>query len=808
MFKNLLKYSLRALSRQKAHVAINIIGLTVGMVCSIIIALFIIHELSFDKFNEKKDRIYRVILNGKLGGQEVKVTYTAAPIGPTMKNEFPEVEDFLRMNNWDETIIRYGERSFTENHFIEADSTFFNFFSIPLTRGNAEEVLSEPHTLVLTLSAAKRIFGDEDPINKMLKIGTDTVFYRVTGIMEEVPESAHFAANIVSSFMTNPRANDDQWLSNSFSTYVLLHPGASPLSAEARIPDMIVKYVGPILQSFLGITVEEFFSQGNKYSMFLQPLEKVHLDPTIEQAFKPANDPKYLLIFGSIGILIIFIAAFNFMNLATAQAARRAKEVGIKKVSGSTRNQLMGQFLTESVVLSLASLVLALIVTAIILPYFNNLLEIKMKADLFGNWYKIPLLLAIAIIIGIMAGSYPAFYLSSFNPYMVLKGGQVKGRNSGRLRNLLVILQFAISIILIIGTTIMFRQLQFMQNKELGFNKDNVMVLKRADAIGDHIKSFKDDLLKIPGVMYVSASTAVPGHNNNNNGYRVQGRPEESFLLQTNWVDYDYLETYGIKLESGRFFDKSYATDKEASIINKCAVNHYQFTDPFGIRFVVPMGDTPEDLQTRAVIGVVDDFHFESLRTRIGPYIMHFKDERNNWGYISIRLSPETGPATLTEIEKVWASYTSNDPIQYFFMDKDLQRLYKEERQNSKLAVMFTILGILVASLGLFGLTSYTVQQRTKEIGVRKTFGASVYNIWYLIAREILILITISAILAIPLAFWIADNWLQNYEYRINLSPFDFLVGFLIAIIIAILTISYRAIRTAQMNPVISLRYE
>jgi putative ABC transport system permease protein len=808
MFNNLLKYSLRALGRQKAHVAINIIGLSLGMVCSMVIALFIIHELSYDKFNEKKDRIYRVILNGKLGGQEVKVTYTASPIGPTMKNEFPEVEDFLRMNNWDETIVRYEERSFTEEHFIEADSSFFDFFSIALIRGNVKDALNEPHTLVLTESAAKRIFGEEDPINKMLRVSTDTVMYRVTGIMEEVPETAHFAANIVSSFMTNPRANDDQWLSNSFSTYVLLHPGATPQTAEARIPEMIVKYVGPILQSFLGVTVEEFFSQGNKYNMFLQPLDKIHLDPTIEQAFKPANDPKYLLIFGSIGVLIIIIAAFNFMNLATAQAARRAKEVGIKKVNGSTRDQLVSQFLTESVILSLISLLIAVFVTIFILPYFNNLLEIKMKLALFSDWYRIPVLLLISIIIGIMAGGYPAFYLSSFSPYMVLKGGAVKGHNSGRLRNLLVILQFAISIILIVGTMIMFRQLQYMQNKELGFDKENVMVINRADAIGSHIKSFKDELLKIPGVMSAASSTAVPGHNNNNNGYRVQGRSEESFLLQTNWVDHDYLETYGIKLASGRFFDRSYSTDKDACIINECAVNHYQFTDPFEIRFIVPTGDTPDDFVIKPVIGVVNDFHFESLRTRIGPYIMHFKDEENNWGYVSIRLSPEADQSTLGEIEKIWASFTSNDPIQYFFMDKDLERLYREERQNSKLAVMFTILGILVASLGLFGLTSFTVQQRTKEIGVRKTFGASVYNIWYLIAKEILILITISAVLAIPFAYWIADNWLQNYEYRIHLHPLDFLAGFIIAILIAIMTISYRAIRTAQMNPVISLRYE
>lgn len=807
MIKNLLKYSFRALSRQKAHVVINITGLMVGMVCSMIIALFIIHELSYDRFNEKKDRIYRVILQGKMGGQEVRVTYTASPIGPTMKNEYPEVEDFLRMNPWDETIIRYGEQSFTEKRFMEADSSFFSFFSIPLIRGNAKDVLNEPYTLVLSKSTAEKIFGKEDPVNKMLKVGTDTTLYRVTGIMGEIPDNAHFSANIISSFMTNPRANDDQWLSNSFSTYVLLYPGASPQAAEARIPGMIVKYVGPVLQAFLGITIDEFIAQGNKYSMYLQPLVKVHLDPTIEQAMKPANDPKYLWIFGSIGILIIIIAAFNFMNLATAQAARRAKEVGIKKVSGSTRHQLMSQFLAESVILSLIAMILAIVVTLLILPYFNNLLGIGMRADLL-TWYKIPLLFLIALVIGILAGSYPAFYLSSFSPYMVLKGGVIKGQNSGRLRNLLVILQFGISIILIIGTLIMFRQLQFMQNKELGFNKENVLVITRADAIGDHILSFKDEVKKIPGVINVSASTAVPGHSNNNNGYQVQGRADESFLLQSNWVDYDYLDTYGFKLASGRFFDQGFATDKGACIINDCAVNHYQFTDPLNVRFIAPTGDRPEDHVIKPVIGVVKDFHFESLRTKIGPYIMHFKDEGNNWGYVSIRLAPATGPGTISEIEKVWASFTANDPMQYFFMDKDLDRLYKEERQNSKLAVMFTILGILVASLGLFGLTSFTVQQRTKEIGVRKTFGASVYSIWYLIAKEILVLITISAVLAIPFAWWVADNWLQNYEYRIHLQPLDFLAGFLVAIVIALLTISYRAIRTAQMNPVVSLRYE
>jgi putative ABC transport system permease protein len=807
MFTHLFKYSFRALKRQKAHVFINVFGLSVGMVCSLVITLFILHELSYDQYNEKKDRIHKIVLHGKMGGQEVRVSSVASPVGPTMKNEFPEVEDFLRINGWGETIIRYKEKSFTEKAFLEADSSFFSFFSIPLLRGNIESVLNEPHTLVLSRSTAKKIFGEENPVDKMLEVGTDTVPWRVTGIMEDVPENTHFRANIIGSFMTNPRSHNDEWLSNSFDVYVMLHPSASPEQVEARIPDMLYKYVGPVLMEFLGITMEDFFSQGNKYNMLLQRLTDVHLDPTVEQMLRPANDPKYLKIFGSIAILIIIIAAVNFMNLATAQATRRAKEVGIKKVSGSTREALMSQFLVESILLSLLALVLAVIIAEITLPYINRLLEVKLHIAYFSQWYTLPGLLFLALVIGVLAGIYPAFYLSSFNPYMVLKGGVVKGKGSGRLRNALVVVQFSISIILIIGTLIMFRQLHFMLNKELGFNKEHVLVITRAGAVGSHIKSFKDELTKIPGVMVVSASTAVPGHNNNNNGYRIKGRPEESFLLQTNWVDYDYMETYGMELDQGRFFDRSYAMDDEACILNQVAVKHYQLTNPFEVKFIV-FEDIGGEEQYRNVIGVMKDFHFESLKTRIGPYIMRFRNEDMGWGYISVRLAPEAGPTTIEAMEKVWESFTGNDPMQYFFMDKDLERLYKEERQNSRLAILFTLLGIIIASLGLYGLTSFTVQQRTKEIGVRKTFGASIANIWNLIAKEILILVTIAAVIAIPLVYFIADNWLQNYQYRISLQVYDFIAGFVIAVIIAILTISYRAIRTARMNPVDALRYE
>ncbi|MBK6347700.1 MAG: ABC transporter permease [Bacteroidales bacterium] len=807
MYKDLFRHSLRALSRQKSYVLINILGLATGIACSLIIALFVIHELSYDEYHVKKDRIFRIILNGKISGQEIRVTSTCAPLGPTMKAEFPEVENFLRINNWGETIIRSEEKFFTEEHFMEADSGFFDFFSIPLIRGSKENVLNQKHTVVLSETTARKIFGDADPVNKMLKVGNDSSLYRVTGIFADIPETTHFDANMIGSFMTNPRAGDEEWLSNSFSTYILLKPNASAASVDAKFSGLIVKYVGPLVTKYLGLSLKDFLAQGNKYRMFLQPLSSVHLDPTIQQDLKPASDPKYLWIFGSIALLIILIAAINFMNLSTAQASRRAKEIGIKKVSGSSRGNLISQFITETVLLSFISLLVAIMITELTLPTFNKLLDIKLNIGYFTQWYTIPSLLVLTLAVGFLAGSYPAFYMSSFNPYVVLKGKLRSSRASVNLRSALVVLQFSISIVLIVGTLIMFRQISFMLKKDLGFNKENVLVIRRADAIGNHIADFKAALLRIPGVLKVAASTAVPNHSNNNNGYMIKDRPDETFLMQTNWVDYDYLETYGLKLESGRFFDKKNSTDVNACIINQEAVKDFNLIRPFETR-IIRGGNDDNERTLVPVIGVVRDFHFESLHSEIVPHVMMFKNEDNQWGYFSVRLAPSVGKATLSEIEKTWGSFTSNDPMQFFFMDKDVEQMYRAEKQNASLSIVFTIMAILIASLGLYGLTAFTVQQRTREIGIRKTFGASVSKIWFLIAREIIVLIIISMAIAVPLVYLVADNFLNNYHYRVSIGAGDFVSGFVIAVVIAMATISYRSIRVALINPADSLRYE
>jgi len=806
MLSNLIKYSLRSFKRQRSYIIINILGLSIGIACSLLITIFVINEASYDKYNEKKDRIFRLVLNGKIGGQEIVGVYTPAIMGPTMLEEFPEVEDFLRMTGSGPTIVQYEATVFTEDNLIQADSSFFNFFTIPVIMGDPHKMLNAPHKVVLTESTAKKIFGEESPIDKALKIGSDTVSYIVTGVIRDIPENSHFDANIITSFLTNPRANAPDWLSNSFSTYLLLNPNASHTDVDRKITDLLIKYVGPELQKYMGISIEEFQAQGNKYEYFLQNLADIHLDPEIEQQFKAASDPKYLTIFGSVAILIVLIAAVNFMNLSTAQASRRAKEVGIKKVGGSTRGMLIAQFLSESFILSFISLLLALIIIKVTLPYFSNLLGTRLELNLLSYWYTIPVMLLFTVVVALLAGSYPAMFLSSFNPYEVLKGSISGSMKNGRMRRVLVVFQFAVSILLIVGTVVMYRQISFMLNKDVGFNKNQLIVIERANVLGPRWKAFKDAAREIPGVVNIASSTAVPGRNNNQNGYLIEGRNDESFLLVTNWVDYDYLETYGMKLASGRFFSESHATDREACLVNESAVREFGLDKLEETRIIRP-GDESRLLHM-SIIGVVNNFNHESLRNPIQPYIFCFKGDNQNWGYLTVKLMAQNYSKTIGDIEELWKEFTANNPLQYYFLDDDFENMYKQEKQNAQMAVIFSILALFIAALGLFGLTSYTVEQRTKEIGVRKAMGSSVTGIYIVISREIVILVSISALIAWPLIYYFAGKWLESFHYRIEMGLAMFFAGLAVALAIALMTISYRILRAARVNPAQSLKYE
>jgi putative ABC transport system permease protein len=806
MLSNLLKHSFRSFKRQRAYLIINILGLSIGIACSLLIALYVINEAGFDKFNLKKDRIYRVVLNGKIGGQELTVSSTPAIMGPTIIKEFPEVENFLRMNGSGPTVIEYNKQTFTEDNLIQTDSSFFNFFSIAVLKGDVENILNAPHKVVLSESTAKKIFGNENPIDKQLKIGTDSVKYTVTGVMADFPRNSHFEANMLSSFITNPQSKSTIWMNNSFSTYFLLKPNTKPETVDAKFPPLLEKYVGPEIQQYTGQSITEFLAKGNKYRYFLQKLTDIHLDTSIQQDFKPPVDPKYLKIFGSIAILIILIAAINFMNLSTAQATRRAKEVGVKKVSGSTKSMLISQFLFESFIITFSALIIAIIFIMAALPQFNDLLGLKLELSLLKEWYTIPLLIFFSMIVGLLAGSYPAFFLSSFNPYEVLKGSIKSSRNNGKLRRVLVVFQFAVSILLIVGTLIMYQQISYMLNKDIGFNKHQLIVINRAGALGTKMKSFKDALKNIPGVVNVSSSTALPGRTNNNNGYLLEGRKDETFLMATSWVDYNFINTFEMKLTSGRFFDETFSSDTEGCVVNEAAIKNFNITDYTKVRFVQP-GDSGKKSYL-PILGVVKDFNFESLRNPVQPYILKFQNKESMWGYITVRLSAQNYSKTISAIEEEWKSFVSNNPLQYYFLDEDFEQMYIQEKQNAQMAVIFSILAIFIATLGLFGLTSFTVEQRTKEIGVRKAMGSSVIGIYYEISKEVVILVFISALIACPLIYYLAGIWLENFYYRINVGIFTLFAGLTIAVGIALSTISYRILKAARINPSQSLKYE
>lgn len=809
MFANYIKTALRNIFRHKTYVVINILGLAVGFACSLLIFLFVIHELSFDKFNEKYDRIYRLYLVGRFGESEFKGAWTAAPTAKAFADEFPEVETAVRMQRWDESLIRIGDRKFTESKIALADSGFFNVFSLKLLEGDPNKALSQPNAVILTKSQTEKYFGDEDAMGQHLRIGNDTNLFTITGIMEDVPENSHLEFNILISFLTHPRAHDDFWLSNSFATYVLLRENTSLESVESKIPHIIEKYVGPQVQKVLGMDLQAFSDAGNEYGIFMQPLSDIHLNPSIEADSKRPSDRKYIYVFSAIAFLILIIAAINYMNLSTARSARRSREVGLRKVVGSTKGMLVRQFILESILLTLISTGIAIVLVELLLPVFNNMLQTNLKIGYFTRWYVIPGLLLLTILIGFLSGSYPAWFLASFAPVKVLYGKLKVGLSNAVVRSILVVFQFLFSIALILSSLVIYKQIRFMLDKDMGFDKEQLMVIRRADALTKKIQPFKDELKKLPDVINVANSTAVPGYPNNNNGFQIEGKSaEQTFLLNVNWIDYDYLNTYKITLLDGREFKRDFPSDSVGMIINEEAVRRFGLKDPFNTRFIQP-GATVEQRVYMNVVGIVRDFHFQSLQNEILPHVFILKPEKWNWaGYLTIRIGKDNMSQTISQIEKIWNEFTGDEPFQYYFMDKEFEKFYKEEKRTAIIALAFSILSIFIACLGLFGLTSFATEQRAREISLRKVMGSSEGGIILLFTREVSLLIAISTLPAWLISYFFLKKWLQNFSYHIGLRPAEFIVSVLIVLVVALVTVSYRTFRAARMNPAEVLKYE
>jgi putative ABC transport system permease protein len=655
---------------------------------------------------------------------------------------------------------------------------------------------------------AKMLFGNENPVNKLIRLETDTFYYRVTGIMKDVPGNAHFEADILLSFHSLPQASGTFWLSNSYSTYVLLRDGSQYKQLEAKFPEWLKKYIGPQLKQALNITMEDFASKGNTYGYYLQPLLDIHLNTEISHTMKQSNNKKYLYIFSIIGLFIILIASINFMNLATARSVNRAREVGMRKVLGSDRKKLIFQFLSESILICLISMGIAVILLELVLPYINNALQLHLGFAIFKLWQIMIASISFAFLIGIMAGFYPAFMLSSFKPTTIFKDKLKSGSKGSFLRSLLVILQFIIAIFILSGTLIVYSQLKFMQNKDLGFNKERVMIIDRAQALENRLKPFLEELKKYPAVLNSTSSTSVPGFPNNNNGYLIEGRETgTTFLMTTNYVDIDYQSTYKFTIKEGRFFSPDRPTDSSAVVINEAAVRKFDLKTPVGTRFMQP-GPNGQ-FKYLSVIGIVKDFHYSSLHTVIEPYVMILKPKDQNYGgNVSLRIAPGDLNKAIKDVESVWKQFANGQPIQYSFLDDKLMGLYKEEKRTGSLALGFTILAVLIACLGLLGLISYSTVQRTKEMGIRKIMGASVPRIVYMLSSEIIILIIISSVFAWPIAYILLKDWLNDFAYKIGLNPVIFLITTLIIFALSIITIGYQALYAATRNPADSLRYE
>jgi putative ABC transport system permease protein len=808
VFKNYIKIALRNLRKYKGYSFINIAGLAIGLASCALIMLYVRDELSFDRYHQNAGRIYRVNLDAGIGGTFVKSATTAAPMAAALVQEFPEVANATRFWQTSRVLISYENNRFYED-FNWADSTVFALFDFPLALGDPRTALAQPNALVISEAMAEKYFGRENPLGKVLRYD-NRVDYKVTGVMKNMPRQSHFRFDFLGSMLTQPQASSPRWVSNSFYTYLLLQPAVTPAQLEAKFPALIRKYVAPQIQQAIGKSFDEAIAAGAKWDYRLQALPEIYLHSYTQHEIGATSDIKYIYILTAIAVFVMLIAAINFMNLATARSANRAKEVGMRKVLGSVRGQLMKQFLSESVLMALLALLIALASSDLLLPLFNNLAGKELTLASGANAIFFLALFGVTLVVGLLAGVYPALVLSAFQPVAVLKGSLRSGAKSPWLRSALVVAQFAISIILLIGTGVVFQQLEYMRNKRLGFNKEQLVVLPiETGPAQQRYESFRQELLANPNILAVAASDVVPGRFEGDDAFRPEGAPQEVvYPLERMRVCHDFLTTFEMEVVSGRGFSRDFVTDtSEAVMINETAARRMGMTPESAVgKKLTEVAAASENAITRTIIGVVKDFHIEAMHRPIDPVVLFM--QRDAMWRLSVRIRPENIPATLAFLQEKWQAFEPGYPWRYFFLDEDFGRFFQNEERQSKIFGSFTILAIAIACLGLFGLASFIAEQRTKEIGVRKVLGASVQQIILLLSKDFTKLVAIAFVMAAPAAYFVMNKWLQDFAYRTALPPGIFILAGLSALMIAWLTVSYQAIKAALTNPVESLRYE
>ena len=813
MLRNYFLIAVRNILRDKVFSTINIVGLAVGIACFLSLYLFIQDEVTFDRFKWEFEpgQIYRAYVEISINGVEDTNSKTAWQLGPVLSQGYPEVETYARVGYYGPRAFRHNDKLFRSGSIYAVDSTFFKIFPLTFIEGNPATALVDPNSVVLTESASKRIFGDENPVGKILPTESGQSF-QVTALVRDFPRKSHFRCDYLESLSTYDA--NESWMDLWFTTYVVLRPGADAREFEKKLQTVVREHVGPEAESLLGVPIEQFLHDGNTYAFHIQPFTSIYLhsrelgiDPNTEWGNVTTSDIVYAYMFSVVAVFILVLAVINFMNLSTAKSERRAREVGIRKTFGSERSRLIFQFIGEAVLTSFIAMLLALALLTAVLPLFNILLERDLSLVLINKFYTVPLIIGFVVLVGVLAGSYPAFYLSSFKPSKVLKGGEGSGRRKSVLRNSLVIVQFAISICLLIGTLVIKKQLDYIQNKNLGFNKDHLLSISNANLLGDHVDAFKEELLKSPNVLSATNasrmfSTGVPG-----SGYLFNKKTgTDPMLCQFVVVDYDFLKTFQIQLDKGRNFSKEFPSDKNAVLINEAAAALLPTDDPLGKELVSL--DARDKGHGYEIIGIIHDFNYESLHSAVRPLVVHLQEPRDRANILSMRIASNEMKGTLQFIEDKWKEFAPVEPLHYNFVDASLERLYVAEQKTNLASIIFSAIAIFIACIGLFGLSAFVTEQRTKEIGIRKVLGATATQVVMLLSREFALWVLISNIIAWPVAWYVMKDWLGNFAFRTELSFTYFLLAGVSTFLIALLTVGFHALKAAEANPVTSLKHE
>lgn len=812
MLYNYVKIAVRNMLRNKVFSAINIVGLSLGIAACLLIVLFVVDELSYDRHFSKANQIYRVTTIGMLNHEPIGIPLTGAPVSAQIKKDFPEVLETTRMRHGPGGLFfTYDNRTFKEEKFAIVDASFFKIFDFPFLKGNPQTALLEPNTIVITEEKARKYFGNADPIGKVLHLKSWDSSYRITGVIRKVPANTHFQYDMLASMNGFGEAKSKEWLVSNFYTYLLLKEGSDYRDLEAKFPTMLQRHADSALKKFVGMGFPGFFKAGNDLKYLLQPLTEIHLHSHLEAEHEGNGDIQKVYIFSAIATFILLIACFNFMNLSTAGAARRAKEVGIRKMLGSSKKQLVRQFLWESVFLTFLAMVLALVMVSFALSVFNELSGKSLTLNFLLTPVVLFCLLLFAVMVGLMAGSYPAFYLSAFQPAAVMKAGSQAGKlfpgakaqwlPDFRIRSVLVVFQFFISVVLLVGTVVVYQQLAYMQNREVGFDKEQVVILHDTYQLKNNEVAFKEKLKQDPQILSATISRNVPLEQGGGNLIMTpKENKKASVVMRQYGVDYDYLSTLGMRLAKGRGFSKAFPRDSTAVLLNETAVLALGWEkNPIGKKILDPHN------KEYHVIGVLRDFHYEKMDQKIGPVLMKIGD---NSGAMLVKIKTSDVAGLLASIKAVWNSFTPEGPLNYSFLDERFAQAYAAERRLGKIVAIFALLTIFVACSGLFGLVSFSAHQRTKEIGIRKVLGASISNIIFLLSKDLLKLVILANVIAFPVAWWGMHRWLQDFAYRIDISPWLFVLAGSLAIFIALLTLSFQSMKAAFANPVKSLRSE